>query len=162
MADDFLFFKFHLRERSCFAIWHKKRIVAKAHVADGSVVDFATAFAFKNDWLADDKFTIFVFGYSLVRKCAKITCLAVFDAFELLHQFDVVGFVVAMLAAVAGAVNAGFAIQGKNLEPGIVGENGRFDVSLGEPLSRCVRLDYGVLGKRVAIFNNVSVKTDVF
>ena len=67
-----------------------------------------------------------------------------------------------MLAAVAGAVNAGFAIQGKNLEPGIVGENGRFDVSLGEPLSRCVRLDDGIFCKGVAVFDDVLVKTDIF
>ena len=66
MADDLLFFKFHLRERSRFTIRNKERIVAKAHVANRSVVDFATAFAFKNNRLADDKFTLSVLGDGLV------------------------------------------------------------------------------------------------
>ena len=111
MADDLLFFKFHLRERSRFTIRNKKRIVTEAHVADRSVVDFAAAFAFENNWLADDKFTLSVLGHGLVRKSAEVASLAVFNAFELLHQLDVVGFVIAVLTAVAGAVNARFAVQ---------------------------------------------------
>ena len=114
MADDLFLFKFHLRKRSRFAIRDKKRIVAKAHIANRSVVDFATAFAFENDRLADDKFTLIVLGDSLVRECAEVTCLAVFDTFELLHQLDIVGFVIAMLAAIACAVNARFTVQSEN------------------------------------------------
>ena len=78
VADLLLFFELHLCKRSCFAIGDEQRIVTEAHVAYGCVVYFATAFAFEDNGLADDKFTIVILGYSLVRKSAEVTGFAVF------------------------------------------------------------------------------------
>ena len=66
-----------------------------------------------------------------------------------------------MVAAVAGAVDAGFAIQREDFQPGIVGKNGRFDSLFAEPFGYGVRLDDGVFFKAVAVFDDVIGKADI-
>ena len=66
-----------------------------------------------------------------------------------------------MDAAVASAVDAGFAVERKDFESGIVGKDGRFDLAVLEPARRGRRLDDGVFGKAVAVFNDVFVESDV-
>ena len=67
-----------------------------------------------------------------------------------------------MLAAIAGAVNARFAVQCENFKAGVVSENGRFDVALGEPLRGRVGFDDSVFCEGLSVFDNVFVKSDIF
>ena len=136
MADEFLFFQFHLREGACFSIGDEQRVVTETHVADGRVVDVAAAFAFVNLRFAHDELAACIQGNSLVRKCAKIASLAVRDVFQVLHQEIVVGVILAVFAAVAGAVDSWFSVQGKNFKARIIGEDGGFDAASGEPFCR--------------------------
>ena len=161
VADELFLFEFHLRERAGFAVGHEQRIVAESHVAYGAVVDFAAAFAFEYDGFADGEVPAGILGDGLVGEGAKVACLAVGNPFELFQQKVVVLVVVAVAAAVAGAVDARLAVQGENLEPGVVGEYGRLDAALGEPAGRGARLDDGVFGERFPVFDDFFIESDV-
>ena len=126
------------------------------------MVDFATAFAFENNRLTNDKFIFFVLGDGLVRKSTEVSRFAACAVAKLLHELYVVSFVIAVFSAVACAVNSRFTVQCKNFKTRVVCKYGRFDVLLGEPLCRCVRLDDGVFCKGISVFDNIFVKTDVF
>ena len=161
VADELFLFEFHLRECARFAVGYKQRIVAETHVAYGGVVDFAAAFAFEYDGFADGEVPAGILGDGLVGEGAKVAGLAVVNPFELFQQKVVVLVVVAVAAAVAGAVDARLAVQGENLEPGVVGKYGRLDATLGEPAGRGARLDDGVFGERGAVLNDFLVEPDV-
>ena len=161
VTNEFFLFEFHLRERAGFAVGDKERIVAESHVAYGAVVDLPAAFPLEHDGLADGEIPAGILGDCLVGEGAKVACLAVGNPFELFQQEVVVLVVVAVAAAVAGAVDARFAVQGENLEPGVVGEYGRLDATLGEPAGRGARLDDGVFGKRFPVFDDFFIESDV-
>ena len=127
VADELFLFEFHLRERAGFAVGDKERIVAEPHVANGAVVDLSAAFSLEYDGFADGEAPASILGDGLVGEGAEVAGLAVGNPFELFQQKVVVLVVVAVTAAVAGAVDSRFAVQGENLEPGVVGEYGRFD-----------------------------------
>lgn len=161
VADELFLFEFHLRERAGFAVGDKERIVAESHVAYGAVVDLSAAFALEYDGFADGEVSASILGDCLVGEGAEVASLAVGYPFELFQQKVIVLVVVTVAAAVAGAVDARFAVQGKNFESGVVGEYGRFDAALGEPFCRRARLDDGVFGERSAVLDDFLVEPDV-
>ena len=161
VADELFLFEFHLRERACFSIGDKERIVAESHVANGAVVDLPAAFTLEYDGFADGEIPAGILGDGLVGEGAEVASLAVGYPFELFQEKVVVLVVVAVAAAVAGAVDARFAVQGENLESGVVGEYGRLDAALGEPAGCGARLDNGVFGERGAVLDDFLVEPDV-
>ena len=161
MADSLFLGQFHLGEGAVETIGDKERVVAEAHIANGFVIDLSAAFAFKNLRFAHGELAVGAGRNGLVRKCAEVTGGAVFDVFEFLHQLVVVRTVVSVVAAVAGAVDARFAVQREDFQPGIVGENGGFDAFFAEPFGHGARLDDGVFFKTVAVFDDVVGKADV-
>ena len=161
MADGFLFFQFHLGEGAGLAVGHKEGVVTEAHIAYGGVVDSAAAFPFKDARLADAELSVDLRN-GLVRKGAEISGPAVFDIFQLFQEKFVVAYVVSMASAIAGAVDSGFPVQGKNFQSGIVGQHGSFDPAFHKPAGGGAGLDDGVFGKGLAVFYDVAVKADVF
>ena len=137
VADAFLFGEFHLREGAVESVGNKERVVAESHVACGRKVDLSAAFPFVNLGLGHGPLAVYL-GDLLVRKCAEVAGAAVLDSFQLLHQLVVVRLVVAVIAAVAGAVDTRFAVQREYLKAGIVGEDACLDVLFAKPLGECL------------------------
>ena len=161
MADGLLFFKLHLGEGAGFAIGHKQRVVSESHVAYGGVVDGPATLSLENAGLADAELAVNLRD-GLVGKGAEVTGPAVLDAFQLFQKQVVVAGIVAVAPAVTGAVDSRFAVQGKDFQAGVVGQDGGFDAPFHKPAGGGAGLDDGVFGKGLAVFYDVAVKPDIF
>ena len=63
--------------------------------------------------------------------------------------------------ALAGTVDSGCSAERENFQAGVVGKYGCLDATLCKPQCGRVRLDDGIFGKRVAVFNDFLVESDV-
>ena len=112
MADGVLVEVAHLGERHVEAVGHEDGVVAEAAVADGFGEDDAIHAALELVALSvEDE------GHHSLE-----TGLAVADALHLLQQLVHIVLEGAMLAGVAGGVNARTAVEGFHLETGVIGK----------------------------------------